>query len=229
MKRVLHQLKPTELRVLLFTGIFTLHFNCLQAQDIKVDIKTVQNQDLKGEVKTNAVAQDKLISINLFNQTAANQNLQTISITITPQTPIADGTPYVKGADQMGNREGQMMQFATGKKANYNNSNMYLMFKRGDQEYLLVGLVSWRTFLCNIIPLGGRIIIEGDGDNKQIQAGKRVPFDKVVYMQDASWQDLLDRYADMIAKENQLAPAKKNRGRDGQRGIFMCKNLCRKM
>jgi alpha-galactosidase len=207
MKKVLQQL--TGLNVFLGTAIFSIHFNCLQAQDIKVNIKTVQNQDLKAEVKTNEAAKDKVFAINLSNQTSADQNLKTINITITPQAPIADGTPYVKGADQMGDHEGQMMQYVTGKKASYNNSNMYLMFKRSEQDYLLVGLVSWRTFLCNITTSDGRIIIEGDGDNKQIQAGKRVPFDKVVYMQGASWQDLLDRYADMITKENQLAPAKK--------------------
>ncbi|MEJ7672662.1 MAG: alpha-galactosidase [Chitinophagaceae bacterium] len=102
----------------------------------------------------------------------------------------------------MGDKEGQMMKMQTGENPKYNNSNMYLMFKRGEADYLLVGLISWRTFLSNIIPEDGIIKIIGDGDGKELKARQRVAFDKVVYMQDKSWQDLQERYALIIAKEN---------------------------
>lgn len=205
-------LKLTETKLLkwvLFIGIVITNLCSLCAQMVKVDVQTFQNENIQAEVITNAILKDKMFSVNLVNKTAKNQNLKTINITITPEVLIPDGTPYVKGADQMGEREGQMMQYKTGTRADYKNSNMYLMFKRGEADYLLIGVITWRTFLVNVTAKDGVINIEGDGDNKEITAADKVPFDKVVYLQDKSWQDLLEKYADLIASENKVAAPKK--------------------
>jgi len=201
--------KRNIMKGFLVTGIIIINISSLHAQKIKVDVETTQNNDIKTEVQTTAIAKDKIFLISLDNETGKNQNLKTINIIITPEALVADGTTYVKGADQMGDHEGQMMQYAAGKKADYKNSNMYLMFKRGEEDYLLVGVITWRTFLVNITTKDGIINIEGDGDNKEIKSAGRVAFDKVVYLQDKSWQYLLEKYADLIAKENNVSAPKK--------------------
>jgi alpha-galactosidase len=202
MTKFFQQFKQTACSALLVVTSSAVCFGQSKAPQIKVAVETVQKQTIKTQFSSTPNKSDHLININLINQTGSNQNLKSINITVTPNILIPDGTPYVKGADHMGDKEGQMMKMQTGEKPKYNNSNMYLMFKRGEEDYLLVGLISWRTFLCNIITENGLIKIIGDGDGKELKAGQRVAFDKVVYMQDKSWQDLQERYAVIIAKEN---------------------------
>lgn len=190
--------------ILILLATSPIAFSQSKVPEIKVDVQTTQNQHIKTQIKINADAKDQTIAIGLINQTKGNQNLRSINVTITPDVLIPDGTPYMKGADMMEDHEGQMIKMETGQKHRYNNSNMYLMFKKGADDYLLVGLISWRTFLCNIITEAGIIKITGDGDNREIKAGQSIPFDKVVYLQDKSWQDLQEKYADMIARENNV-------------------------
>jgi len=204
MKKIFQQLTQTAFSVLLIITSSAVCFGQAKAPQIKVEVETVQKQTIKTEIGSTPNKSDHLININLINQTGNNQNLKSINITITPTILIPKGTVYLKGADQMQDHEGQMMKMKTGEKRKYNNSNMYLMFKRGEADYLLVGLISWRTFLSNIITEGGVIKIIGDGDGKELKARQRVAFDKVVYMQDKSWQDLQERYAAVIAKENEV-------------------------
>ena len=204
MKKIFQQLTQTAFSVLLIITSSAVCFGQAKAPQIKVEVETVQKQTIKTDIGSTPNKSDHLININLINQTGNNQNLKSISITITPNILVPKGTVYLKGADQMQDHEGQMMKMKTGEKRKYNNSNMYLMFKRGEADYLLVGLISWRTFLSNIITEDGVIKIIGDGDGKELKAGQRVAFDKVIYMQDKSWQDLQERYAAVIAKENEV-------------------------
>ncbi len=209
MRGQVHRLRFPATIVIIFLSVMS----CCFAQDtnpqIKVAVQTKQGRAIKTAIKTTSNANDKTIAIDIINNESTNQNLHDILVTITPAVLIPDGTPYMKGADQMEAHEGQMIQMVTGKKQKYEHSNMYLMFKRGEEDYLLVGVIAWRTFLCNIITEEGTIKIIGDGDNKEIKAGQKVAFDKVIFMQDKSWQDLQERYAELIAKENNVKAPKK--------------------
>lgn len=199
--------KDKPIKAIVLAIILLTHpaaFSQGKGPEIKVDVQTTQNQNIKTQIKTIPNAKDQTIEISLINLTKNNVNLRSVNVTITPGVLIPDGTPYMKGADMMEDHEGQMIKTETGQKHRYNNSNMYLMFKKGADDYLLVGLISWRTFLCNIITEAGVIKITGDGDNKEIKAGQSVPFDKVVYLQNKSWQDLQEKYADLIASENNV-------------------------
>lgn len=203
MRKALLNIKPIAIFSLL-TFIFTACYSQGKEPQVKVAVETAQKQHIKTEVSSTAKEGGRIINISLTNPASAKQNLQAINITITPGTRIPDGTPYMKGADQMQDHEGQMIKMETGKEHKYKNSNMYLLFKRGEDDYLLVGLISWRTFLCNIIAENGVVKILGDGDNKEIKANEKIAFDKAVYLQSTSWQDLLQQYAGLIAKENKM-------------------------
>lgn len=192
-------------KVLIFTIVISFAGGLLSFMGVSTpeEIKVIINTNQKGVIIPNVVVndnqQDKIYSINLKNP-GSDQNLKDIDVTITAGIP--EGTSYMIGADEMLRSEGNMIQAQTGKPTRNNNNNMYLMFKRGANDYLLVGVVSWRTYLCQIYEENGSVKIVGDGDNKLLKAGQSSNFEKIVCMHDKSWQDLLDRYADVIAKEN---------------------------
>ncbi|MEO6916658.1 MAG: alpha-galactosidase [Chitinophagaceae bacterium] len=180
-------------------------------QTVTVDVVAAQNGLFKHTVTTNGSVDNKLFSIKLINSSKTDQTLNTIDISLTLEKPLPDGTPFMVGADEMLRREGNMLQMQTGKPMRSKNNNMYLLFKRGPADYILAGVISWRTFLCSIYPEDGLIHINGDGDHKLIKAGEKHSFEKIVLLHDNSWQKLLDRYASMIAVENKVpVPSKKH-------------------
>lgn len=97
-----------------------------------------------------------------------------------------------------------MLKLVTGGKVRNNNNNMYLIFKLGENDYFLVGVASWKTFLCQVYFQNGEVHIKGDGDGKLLRKNESVPFEKVVALRGDSWQNLMDDYADIIAKENDV-------------------------
>jgi alpha-galactosidase len=175
-----------------------------QQSTVKVDVRTVEKSIAAYTVNKVETKNQQVFNIQLNNSGNQTLHLNSVIVTITPEQLIPEGTTYVIGADEMLRREGNVVLTQTGKATRNNDNNMYLMFKNGENDFMLVGVISWRTFLCQIFTSDGVIHIKGDGDNKELKAGSKVPFEKVVYMRDNSWQNLLDRYADIIVKENNV-------------------------
>lgn len=175
-----------------------------QSSSVKVDVKTISNANLNISIDEEESKNQQIYSINLKNDTKTTQNLSRVNVTVTPKKLIPNGTTYVVGSDEMNRKEGYAIQTLTGQAIKNNDNNMYLMFKNSETDYVLVGVLSWRTFLCQIFTEDGVVHINGDGDGKQLNSEEEVKFEKVVYMRDASWQNLLDRYAILIAKENNV-------------------------
>lgn len=194
--------------IFVFTAI--LFFNkVIFAQKTNVEIASVQNGSFKNIITKKGNAGNIEYTVNLSNTSKTSQNLTSININFTPDKLIADGTQFMVGADEMMRHEGNMLQQQTGMPLRSKNNNMYMMFKNSATDYMLVGVISWRTFLCSIYPENGTVHIEADGDNKLIKGDGSFPFEKFVCLHDASWQNLLDRYATMIAVENKVpAPPK---------------------
>lgn len=177
---------------------------CLKILAQAVDVVTAQKGIFKKTVTKKGDPANIEFTISLSNASGKVQNLTSININLTPGKLIADGTPFMVGADEMMRHEGNMLQQQTGMPLRSKDNNMYLMFKNSPSDYMLIGVISWRTFLCRIYPENGIIHIIGDGDNKLLKAGEKIAFEKVVYLHDTSWQNLLDRYANMIAAENKV-------------------------
>lgn len=178
-------------------------------QTMQVEVVSGESGTIKNIVSKKGKVNDNVFNVMLINTSKVAQKLNSINISLTPEQLIPDGTSFMVGADEMMRREGNMLQQQTGGTLRSKDNNMYLMFKQPQGNYLLVGVISWRTFLCSIYPENGIIHINGDGDNKLIEAGEKMPFEKIVFLRDKSWQKLLDRYANVIALENNVpAPAK---------------------
>jgi len=177
------------------------------AQKIKVDVVTTQEDLFVSNVRTTTSTFETQYTVQLTNTAGKAQNLKYINVNFTPAQLIPEGIPYMIGADEMQNLDGHMDQLVTGKSYKNDYSNMYLLFRRSN-DYLLVGVSSWRTFLCKISTKNGLVTIQGQGDNKEVKAAETIPFEKIVVLHDKSWQNILDRYADVLVKENNVKKPK---------------------
>jgi len=186
------------------TGFAFLPVAEAQQSSAQVKVLTAQNGAINASVnKAKAGVNMQLYNIELTNTSKHAQSLKWVNVTVTPNQLIPQGTTYAIGADEMLRHEGNMLITQTGKPTRNNDNNMYLMFKN-KTGYMLVGVISWRTFLCQIFTDNGVVHINGDGDNKELKAGEKVPFEKVVCLYGKSWQALLDTYGDLIVKENHV-------------------------
>lgn len=193
-------------RIFFIAAICCYQASRLFAQDIVAQIESLQHGRFSKTIVKTKNGSDVQYAVTFTNDAGSAQNLSSVNITLGADILIPDSTPFVIGADEMLRKEGNMLQYKTGQSIRNKDNNMYLMFKTGASNYLLIGVTSWRTFLCRIYPENGMVRIEGDGDNKLIKAGEKLAFEKIVFLKDSSWQNLLSRYADAIVKENKVAP-----------------------
>lgn len=178
--------------------------NISAQQLVSTDVQTLQKGKLETTVSKAAAYNQVIYAVQITNKTGKDQNIQQVNLTVNAGKLIPNGTTYMIGADEMQENKGQMARLVTGVPANKDYSNMFVMFKLGEADYQLVGMVSWRTFLCKVSAKNGLVNIAGDGDSKLITAGKSADFDKVIVLKDKSWQSLLSRYADALVKENRI-------------------------
>lgn len=189
---------------LLFCSIFFISVTFAQQNTIKVNVLSTEKTTTATSITKSGTKSQQIYTVQLKNNTPAAQHLNWINVTITPKKLIPEGTTYVIGADEMNRVEGNIIVTQTGKRTPNNDNNMYLMFKNGERDYMLVGVISWRTFLCQVFTSNGELHINGDGDNKELNAAGKLPFEKIVCLYDTSWQNLLERYGDLIVKENNV-------------------------
>lgn len=187
-------------------GLF-LGIHCCQAQAlVKAQAETLEgNPGIAVSIQEEKIAGGEMYSFGLHNTTGADQKLRQISVSLQPDKKIPDGIPYMIGADEMQDPDGQMAQLLTGVPAENDYSNMYVMVRWTPKDYLLVGMISWRVFLCKVSLQNGSVQVRGDGDHKLLASHQQIPFEKIVVLKDSSWQDLLERYARVLVKENRVS------------------------
>ena len=100
------------------------------AQKIKVKVITTQDGAFGCNIKTINSPSGTQYSMQLTNKDSKAQNLKFINVTFAPDQLIANGTPYMIGADEMQNLDGQMSQLITGKTYENDYSNMYVLFTK---------------------------------------------------------------------------------------------------
>ncbi len=116
--------------------------------------------------------------------------------------PIPDGIPYMTGSHIMASEVTDplfMQRYVTGEEDSLKSSLKYLLFKIGANDYRLVGLSSWDIFLCELYTQDGSIHVKADGENRTLRKDESLPFESIVYLHGDHWQDLLIRYAEIVA------------------------------
>ena len=87
-------------------------------------------------------------------------------------------------------------------------SGMFLLAKKNDSDYMLTGILSWRTFLPKLLFGNEGMHVRTDADGKLLSPGNDVAFERIVTISGSSWQSLLDQYALEIARENKITKVK---------------------
>jgi len=170
----------------------------------EAEVTSVQGGKISATVSKVSIASGEVYTVNLNNQSDQIQNLSWINVLAKPNPLIAANTTFMVGSDEMLRREGNMYRLQTGQPIHNKNNNTFLLFRNSNTDYLLIGVITWRRFLCQIYEEGGIVHINGDGDNKLLKRSERLSFEKIVCLRNTSWQDLLEQYANLIAKENSV-------------------------
>jgi alpha-galactosidase len=84
-------------------------------------------------------------------------------------------------------------------------SDMYLLFRRDDSDYLLVGFLSWRIFSGRLTIQNQSLSVYFAGDGKLLIPDKDVKLEDVVFIHGRHWQDVLETYADMLTDQHQIS------------------------
>lgn len=176
-----------------------------RGDELTVQVEAAPAAQVQAAIAAAKTADGSHYNVQFVNRSSGSARLQRISAQLRLDRPIADGTRYMIGADAQ-EPDGHMEQLVVGQPAPNDFSNMYVLFRRAAADYLLVGVTSWRTFRCNLSASDGGIRIAGDGEGKLLESGESVDFERIVSLEGSSWQDLLDRYAELIVRENRVAP-----------------------
>lgn len=186
---------------LLWLGAITF----ARADGLTVQVEATPSAQVQATVTPTLRGRESHYNVQLVNRSSGGARLQRITAHLRLDRPIPHGTRYMIGADAQ-EPDGHMEQLVVGQPAPNDHSNMYVLFRRNAADYLLVGVISWRTFRCNLSASDGGIRIAGDGESKLLKSGESVGFERIVSLEGPSWQDLLDRYAQLIVEENRVAP-----------------------
>lgn len=170
----------------------------------EVEVTTMQKGQVVAKVSRTLIPGGEVYTVDLSNQSGKDQNLSWIDVTVKPASVIPANTTYMVGSDEMLRHEGDMYRLQTGEPVHNKNNNTYLLFRNNDSGYLLIGVITWRTFLCQLFEDAGIVHVNGDGDNKLLQGRGKLQFEKIVCLRSASWQDILENYANLIAAENNV-------------------------
>lgn len=83
-------------------------------------------------------------------------------------------------------------------------TGMFLMTKYSKQRFALVGILTWNTFMPYIYNRGNDIVIKAFGEKRPLKPGETIPFEKIIEIKNESWQDLMFKYGEEIAKEHKI-------------------------
>jgi len=78
-------------------------------------------------------------------------------------------------------------------------SEVYCIFEISRDEYILVGQLSWDIFLGKFKIEDYKLSLEFFGDGKSILKGQKIDLEKVVIIKGKSSQEVLEKYANVIA------------------------------
>ncbi len=145
----------------------------------------------------------KYIRILFKNNSDKIDYLDSLNIVISPPKMASNKTKVVFGGTCMGRTPiHQTLTTDTESK-----SGTYQMLQLQNDQFSITGILSWNTFLPYIhYDEKKGIIVKANGEGKPIEPGETVEFEKILLDSNNSWQDLLFKYGEEIAKEQNIKP-----------------------
>ena len=171
---------------------------------------SIDAKPLEGVVHVHSekVSDGFIFSPEIENRSNQEIHLKEIHAVATLGFKIPKNSRYMVGSHIMASEISTplfMQQYESGSESDRVSSFMYLLIRMSENDYRLFGLLSWNIFLTELYIENGEIHLLADGENRAVQVGKSIPFEKTVYLQSQDWQDLLLRYSRLLAEKHNVS------------------------
>jgi alpha-galactosidase len=183
-------------------GIFALMQSCVASNDKMVHVKLYSdNKSIESTVLVeNGIAGQKYILISLKNTGKEIDKIDSIEVEIEPNVAVNKNAQLMYGGTCMGRTPiKQSTTWDTKSK-----SGTFLMIKHNEKSYSNIGILTWNTFMPYIHYSKNGFVITAVGENKPINPGESIEFEKILITNGESWQDLMFNYGTEIAKEHSI-------------------------
>lgn len=173
--------------------------------DIKKNFVNVKLSTSKNNTESKVIIEEgesgqKYIRISLTNKGVQTDYINSVEIAIS-QPPIIEDAKLLFGGTCMG-RTPLKQSIASD---SLSNSDTFLMIKHNENRFSQVGVLTWNAFLPYIhYNVKKGIVITANGENKPINPGETLEFEKLVLSESDSWQDIMLNYGKEIAKEHKI-------------------------
>ncbi|MGL5318357.1 MAG: glycoside hydrolase family 36 protein [Bacteroidales bacterium] len=187
-------------------GLATSLSSCTKKNDTPIEVQIVSKKGAIKHLVTESYNErgEKSISISLINKSNTTDSIVSIKVLLNPELVIDQNTKTMLGGSCMGRTPLQISEVSD----TTSQSGTFLMLKNHD-NYSLVGTLTWNTFLPYFHMSGdAQIAIEAVGENKPIQPGESITFEKIVVTNGDNWQDLMFEYGKLIGDEHKIKPKK---------------------
>ena len=173
--------------------------------EVNIDVKGDQAVTTEHTLTTDADGFQRL-NITLSNRGQKPLKIESIEVRLKTPERLTDDLEILYGGSCMG--QTPILRQSIGKQTTLSSSHMFEMVRLNNGQYLLVGSLSWRTFMPNFVVSEGSLVIRSNGEGKQIMPGKSIQYERIVLRRSGNWIDLLNQFGTAIANENGIKKLK---------------------
>ncbi|MEI6554311.1 MAG: glycoside hydrolase family 36 protein [Paludibacter sp.] len=185
-------------------GLVALMQSCVASNDKMVHVTLFSdNKSIESIIHIeNGMDGQKYVRISLTNTGKEIDRIDSIEVEIQPEISVNENAQLMYGGTCMGRTPIKQSTTSDTK----SKSGTFLMIKQNEKSYSNIGILTWNTFLPYIHYSKKGFVITAVGENKPINPGETIEFEKIILTKGESWQDLMFNYGTEIAKEHNIKP-----------------------
>jgi len=197
------------MKLLIISANFVILAFLLGCSDIKMDLVNVRLSTSQNSTESKVIIDkgesgQKYIRISLTNKGQKTDSIHSIEIVIKQNSVIFD-KKLLYGGTCMGRTPLKQSNASD----TISNSDTFLMIRHNENTYSQIGILTWNTFLPYIhYNIEKGYVIRANGENKPINPGETLEFEKLILSESDSWQDIMFNYGREIAKEHKIKTKK---------------------
>ena len=142
------------------------------------------------------------LAVTVSNRSAGDVHLDEVVLRFPWAWPQEQGAQVSLGASTMFDLPALVRTLADPDLTSAN----YLLARAPGGTSQIVALTTWRKFRCMVELHDGWINVHVDGEGRRLGAGEDIPLERLWVDEDPHWHELLYRYADVLARVNQVRP-----------------------
>lgn len=142
------------------------------------------------------------LAVTLANRSAGDVHLDEVVLRFPWSWPQEQGAQISLGASAMFDLPALVRSLADPDLTSAN----YLLARAPSGDAQIVALTTWRKFRCKVELRDGWVQVRVDGEGRRLRPGEEVPLERLWLEAHPHWHELLDRYADVLARVNAVKP-----------------------